>query len=229
MSGRGFVFLNSDLGPRLNPQSKGWNAWSSVGRMNRVLLHELGHVFGIGHVGNAHMSEAQPAYWFESKEDPSLTLIPYFARLAETIEFASWNDGVYFTKFKDNVEFESNWGFYRLSLFGHAKAKVEVRDGVSGSFQDVGYLSGDAIGESQMCNVFLPHDQTVIEDELGTRVVCSNLRSDDITYHKFVSHEGWKKDVRVDLTADHVKGFGASGDKLINLFSASRYTDGNFP
>lgn len=54
LKGRGFVFVASDIGPRRFKGEKGGieRPWSTEGLLYRVLLHEVGHVFGIPHVDN---------------------------------------------------------------------------------------------------------------------------------------------------------------------------------
>lgn len=60
LKGRGFVYIGSDRGPvsvNIPAGSAGMNSvitdvWSKPARLFHVLVHELGHVYGLAHMGN---------------------------------------------------------------------------------------------------------------------------------------------------------------------------------
>lgn len=62
LKARGFVLIGSDSGKNRfgNAQNTPENQWQYDGLLLRVLIHELGHVFGVGHVKIAYMDEALP-------------------------------------------------------------------------------------------------------------------------------------------------------------------------
>jgi len=56
---KGFVYLSSDLGPQ-SYENKGTlveKAWSRTMLLKYALLHEVGHIFGVPHLGSGLMSE----------------------------------------------------------------------------------------------------------------------------------------------------------------------------
>lgn len=60
LRGRGFIFVASDLGSQVYYDNNGElipRAWASEKLLLHVLIHELGHVMGIPHVGSGIMSE----------------------------------------------------------------------------------------------------------------------------------------------------------------------------
>jgi hypothetical protein len=60
LRGRGFIYIASDVGPERHYESgllKG-KLWSAKNMLRGTLAHELGHVFGLPHVGTGLMSEA---------------------------------------------------------------------------------------------------------------------------------------------------------------------------
>jgi hypothetical protein len=59
LKGRGFLFFSSDSGPQTydNPGTLVERAWSHPRLLKYAILHELGHVFGIPHMGSGLMSE----------------------------------------------------------------------------------------------------------------------------------------------------------------------------
>lgn len=62
MRARGFVYVASDKGEHRQPQGSLFidQPWQYEGLLFRVLLHELGHVFGLPHLGNGLMAELYP-------------------------------------------------------------------------------------------------------------------------------------------------------------------------
>lgn len=62
MKAKGFIFIASDKGPNAyhNPGHLLDNAWKYPKLLEYILLHELGHVFGLPHSGSGLMSEVFP-------------------------------------------------------------------------------------------------------------------------------------------------------------------------
>jgi hypothetical protein len=63
LRGKGFILIGSDRGPkRFRGETIGENPWSTDTALFLVLVHELGHVFGVPHVGSEYslMSEQGP-------------------------------------------------------------------------------------------------------------------------------------------------------------------------
>ncbi len=60
MRGRGFVFISSDRGAHAYENSGHLvnNAWAHEKLLQYVILHELGHIFGLPHGGNGLMAES---------------------------------------------------------------------------------------------------------------------------------------------------------------------------
>jgi len=55
LRGRGFIFVGSDIGPhRFAPETQMESVWSFESALTIAVLHELGHVFGIPHLGNRY-------------------------------------------------------------------------------------------------------------------------------------------------------------------------------
>ncbi len=55
LRGKGFIFVGSDIGPnRFAPETQAERVWSFESALTIALLHELGHVFGIPHLGNRY-------------------------------------------------------------------------------------------------------------------------------------------------------------------------------
>jgi len=55
LRGKGFIFVGSDIGPkRFAPQTQIERVWSYETALQLAVLHELGHVFGIPHLGNRY-------------------------------------------------------------------------------------------------------------------------------------------------------------------------------
>lgn len=53
LRGKGFIFVGSDVGPhRFGPDTQAENAWSFKSLLQLAMIHEVGHLFGIAHVGN---------------------------------------------------------------------------------------------------------------------------------------------------------------------------------
>jgi hypothetical protein len=74
---RGFVWLVPDRGPRRHPRQAGEDIWSRGNHLFNVLLHELGHVFGVSHVPFTFMTEWQPLWILshgETEFDTSVAL-----------------------------------------------------------------------------------------------------------------------------------------------------------
>lgn len=59
LQGKGFIYLRGD-------REKSHLPWKSPKMLSRLLIHELGHVFGIDHRKNSVMEEDAPAQWFET-------------------------------------------------------------------------------------------------------------------------------------------------------------------
>lgn len=64
MRGSGFIYISSDKGDHM--YNKGKNVakelWRHDGLLYRMLLHELGHVFGVAHTPNTFMASDFPEY-----------------------------------------------------------------------------------------------------------------------------------------------------------------------
>ncbi|MFZ3229705.1 MAG: hypothetical protein WA160_05845 [Pseudobdellovibrio sp.] len=60
LSAKGFIYFSSDLGPNAYDNDNGTlitKAWSRKKILSYAVLHELGHVFGLPHMGSGLMSE----------------------------------------------------------------------------------------------------------------------------------------------------------------------------
>lgn len=60
LKGKGFIYFSSDIGPHIYDDDKGAlipKAWSHKKILQYAVLHELGHVFGLPHMGAGLMSE----------------------------------------------------------------------------------------------------------------------------------------------------------------------------
>ncbi len=55
LRGKGFIFIGSDVGPhRFAPDTQAERVWSYETALQLAVIHELGHVFGIPHLGNRY-------------------------------------------------------------------------------------------------------------------------------------------------------------------------------
>ena len=80
LKGRGFVFIASDRGPERYDGGAALvdNAWSKDLYLSVILLHELGHVFGIPHVGDemSLMSQQLPELLLSKALEQGLGQLP---------------------------------------------------------------------------------------------------------------------------------------------------------
>lgn len=82
LRGRGFIYVAADPQQLID-----WHAgemffrpWSHAQRLERVLVHELGHVFGLPHIPGTLMDEWAPNHWFRDDFfDDRATSIPAFS------------------------------------------------------------------------------------------------------------------------------------------------------
>lgn len=69
LRGRGFIFVASDRGPNRYEGDTELieEPWQHDGLLYRILIHELGHVFGIPHIGDGIMSAQFPEHILKKK------------------------------------------------------------------------------------------------------------------------------------------------------------------
>ncbi|MBL7669715.1 MAG: hypothetical protein JNM39_04460 [Bdellovibrionaceae bacterium] len=96
MKGRGFIYLKSDLGPEsFVRKDQIERPWEKDGIFLRVLIHELGHVFGLQHTDRGLMMAQYPetimkktlAPGFLSAENIPSTLLPSAATSFGALDF----------------------------------------------------------------------------------------------------------------------------------------------
>jgi hypothetical protein len=102
LQGKGFIYVGSDLGTNpfkiLNPRLNPWSD-DDYDSLTSILIHELGHVFGVPHFGDRYniMGEQYPEF-LVSTDLKSYYLNPTFNRVLwpDTnkmgLEFCHWDD-----------------------------------------------------------------------------------------------------------------------------------------
>ncbi len=65
LTGKGFVLLGSDLGDTA-PKSYPTGLWSQEGLLLRILIHEIGHIYGVPHITNTFMAADYPEKLFKN-------------------------------------------------------------------------------------------------------------------------------------------------------------------
>lgn len=143
MRGKGFVYLAADSGP-LRPDSANMfrEPWKAGNVLYAILIHEIGHIFGVPHVGNGLMGANFPAavtsggispfdnygtknFHFFSPSD--MTFIARFRSLEKYQQFFGTSvqaSEILFRFQSDQLEVSEYNGGNRAVLIGTAKLKA---------------------------------------------------------------------------------------------------------
>lgn len=217
LRGRGFIYLRSDAGDASAP-------WSQPSRLYRVLSHEAGHIFGVGHRSNSIMDEGAAAYWF-GHDAKSEELAP-FSRLPETLEICLWNVGYFFFKDQAGVEGDTAWGHYRLTREGY-DLRIAVADLAmdhAAPYEEAGIIKsegGMVYALDSSVRIFLPAEQTVVTAEPDAIYAYGNIYDEQLEFNLFRSDAGWQKPLLFTYGRGKLHVNGVLGNSMTNLFEAS--------
>lgn len=208
LRGHGFIYLAADA-------QLTWHPWGDKRRLQRLLTHELGHVFGVPHIRHTVMDETLPDQLMRIQSTQSwdelvdLAVGPHYA-----MQFCPWQgSGLFFTQQKKTSN--PNGSLERCIRItptptSSGEPSYEIFDLETG--EKFGDLSPKDLVEEQSeypVQVRLTEAQTVFPSNAGAQVA-GNLvlytRSHMFTY---VHSSGWSKTVKLEIspTRQAVIGF----------------------
>jgi len=231
LRGAGFVYLRGD--------GDNYQQWRRRQQLTRVLVHELGHVFGLSHVDFSIMDERAPEFWFKDTTlEPALPELPMpFLRMPEVLTVDSWSTGYDFAKHQGDEIGQSRWAAYRISRTEDWKLRFEAADisnsGEAAPFELLGTLGVVSIGSANnVARFFLPPEQTVVTDPDPDHKfpIVTNIQAQTIDAMTFKSVEGWTKPVSFRFDRDGLEMLGVAEGRIQELFSGtSNQRYGQYP
>lgn len=210
MRATGFVYLRSDIASG--------GTWSDPRRLNHVLVHELGHVFGVPHLQNTIMDEGAPEHWYDHALNHDLP-VP-IRRMPDAVTVDSYGTGLDFASSQGDVVGRERWARYRLTKTNVGRYVLEgaefANDGEVGALTRLGTFSQGPVRLGSGFPVFLPEEQTVVPLLPGYPTV-SNLAEELFTLEEFTSVAGWVKPVAFTFNRDGLIVYGNAGGRVALL------------
>lgn len=210
MRGKGFIYISSDRGT--HPYNRGHglakNLWSHDGLLFQILLHELGHVFGVPHTDDGFMAASFPESLVRKyREYRTLEAPPFFEPSTHFEKCAIDAPGLP-NNLCINLTTKNNWDAFDLTITNESgpeiwRAKNAKRESVKLLFP---------------IKVFLPKEQMVFTPPPQDPWLQGPSRKRLKVIGALENSKGEKRSTLVDLRPDGVEIFLDAGAGLERIF-----------
>lgn len=198
LKGKGFIYLRGDRDKEHTP-------WKDPKMLNRLLIHELGHVFGLDHKKDSVMEEDAPAYWFETDYRNY-----DYANLAGLPPSFSFTEGIYqctvsilagyfaHENYDDDSSEQEYFPCLELKKGELERNTWEVYVGKNqSSMSYVGKMVSERVmagWRADESNFYLPSEQVVIDESDEFLLFQYQFNLNQSGYYKFLHKDGWSLD-----------------------------------
>lgn len=195
LAGKGFVYFASDVGIHSN----GKKAWSSVALLKRMVIHELGHIFGLAHLDNSIMAEDGPNLWYS--EVPTVPAqVGSFSSPGQHIVTCGLPGARFF---RDEIPLPpTSWPCLVLKLNQYKMEVYSFANGHEEQLDFLGTIKFEALqrGSSSLGQVVLNPEQKVFDDTSHHPSIDLMLIQNEYLSGVFTSKLGFKRAVNVELS-----------------------------
>lgn len=235
LRGRGFIYVMGDPYELkdINTPNGTFRPWTREQRLFRVLVHELGHVFGLPHVEHTVMDADGPAYWAHEWWELNSS--------NDSNELKSWGAVPEVFESCVNSAAEPGWLFsflgrpysrnppcmrFELGDREHP-GRMLARDGRSGEYAEVGKLEfGWRLNTLNMpVRVYLNPEQQVFRFPAQTLVANVGLHRSFMPDVKLVRPDGTQRVLQITASGEGYQVVAASDEgRGLSMFSLVNYT-----
>ena len=232
LRGRGFVFIGADIGPDAiemeGMHSRPWSVpvhndhFTRGGILHKMLVHELGHVFGIGHTGDSVMADYYPEYAIRKVTLGGpytlLEIIPGFFRVKRDATMAPLIDA----RTKDYFKLPSGTR-YRVIW---KESEVEFRvQGANGKYSYMGKMVFDQTMDhyTPLRPIYLPAEQKVFSG-LGWNLIYMPSIIQVNRFGRYIDRRGFQRPMMINWDPHGISGFFNLSGYLGSFFVSILYS-----